>query len=141
MKAKEYLSQIELADIKIKQHLEELKIMGMDIAGIRGVDYSADRVQTSPSGDILSGQIAEYTKLENKIKREINSLNEEKFKIIKEIHSLQGKNSRVYIQILFKRYVELKRLEQIAVETTYSYDRVRHLHGCALIEFQKQIIC
>ena len=58
-----------------------------------------------------------------------------KNKIISEI---QGLSNPVYIQILYKKYVEAKRLEVIAVEMSYSYDHIKHAHGRALQEFGRK---
>ena len=44
------------------------------------------------------------------------------------------------IDILYKRYVQYKSLEEIAVEMSYSYTRLRHLHGRALQGFKKKYI-
>ena len=57
-----------------------------------------------------------------------------KHKVINQIQSL---DNRSYAEILYKRYIEFKRLELIAVELGYSYNRIRHLHGEALKYFDK----
>jgi hypothetical protein len=40
-----------------------------------------------------------------------------------------------YIDVLYKRYIECKRFELIAVEMNYDYDYVRKLHVKALEVF------
>lgn len=57
----------------------------------------------------------------------------DKHKIINQIQSL--KNSK-YIEILYKHYVEFKRLEVVAVEMNFTYQYVVELHGYALKDFQ-----
>ena len=47
MKAREYLQQIRIMDIKIVQRITELSQMRDRISIISGIDYSKDRVQTS----------------------------------------------------------------------------------------------
>ena len=50
---------------------------------------------------------------------------------------IQSLDSPVYIDILYKRYVEYKTLEEIAVEMSYSYRQVLRLHGLALQDFKR----
>lgn len=44
--------------------------------------------------------------------------------------------NELYRKVLKKRYVEGLKLEEIACETGYSYDRVRHIHKEALEEYR-----
>lgn len=44
--------------------------------------------------------------------------------------------NELYRKVLKKRYVEGLKLEEIACETGYSYDRVRHIHKDALEEYR-----
>lgn len=48
MKAKEYLQQLPVLDMKINLKLKELEALKVKLIGVGGVDYSNDRVQTSP---------------------------------------------------------------------------------------------
>ncbi|MPM60729.1 hypothetical protein SDC9_107581 [bioreactor metagenome] len=73
--------------------------------------------------------------MEDEICSELKDFTQIKHKIINEIQSL---GDDTYISILFKKYVEYKTLEQIAIELNYSYDRTKHLHGFALKRFKTQ---
>ena len=53
--------------------------------------------------------------------------------IIGQIHNLHDDR---YISVLFKRYVEIKSYELIAVEMNYSFDYVKELHRDALEDFR-----
>lgn len=44
------------------------------------------------------------------------------------------------MNILYKRYVEYKRLKTIADEMNYTYEYIRSMHGWALEEFSKKIL-
>ena len=134
MTAKQYLNRIRILDIKINNKISELSMLKSKSTSLQAVVINDDKVQTSPVLDRLGNDVSEILELEEEIRQEIKRYNELKHKIINEIHSL---NNRLYIEILYKRYVEFKSLEEIAVEMNYSYDRVRHLHGYALIEFDK----
>jgi hypothetical protein len=44
------------------------------------------------------------------------------------------------VELLYKRYVEFKRLEVIAVELNYTYSYIRAEHGHALQSFDKLLM-
>ena len=134
MKAKEYLMQIEILSVKIeqkKQRAREYRDLALCSGGF---DYSKERVQTSNLGGQIEDRIIQYVTLESEITENIFMLQKMKDKITEEIHNL---NNSDYIILLYKRYVECKTLGQIAKEMHYSYDRVRHMHGNALMDFEK----
>ena len=134
MKAKEYLQQLKRLDELINQKIKEVTDLRERATSVSGIDYSKDKVQTSPSGDApfvkLIGKIAD---LEAEINAEIDSFVNEKHKIINQIQSLKNAD---YISLLFKRYVEFKKFEIIAIEMNFTYQYVLELHGCALREFE-----
>ena len=134
MKAKEYLQQLQRLDTVINQKIKELDDLRLKSQSTGSVDYSKERVQTSPSGDApfvkLIGRIID---LEAEINAEIDAFVDDKHKIINQIQGL--KNSK-YIEILYKHYVEFKRLEVVAVEMNFTYQYVVELHGYALKDFQ-----
>lgn len=134
MKAKEYLQQLQRLDTVINQKIKELDDLRLKSRSTGSIDYSKERVQTSPSGDApfvkLIGRIVD---LEAEINAEIDAFVDEKHKIINQIQGL--KNSK-YIEILYKHYVEFKRLEVVAVEMNFTYQYVVELHGYALKDFQ-----
>ena len=75
--------------------------------------------------------------LEAEINAEIDRYVDEKHRIINEI---QGLKNADYISLLYKRYVEFKKFEIIAVEMNYTYRYVLNMHGYALKDFEEQII-
>lgn len=134
MKVKEYLQQLKLLDMKIDQKLKQKEDLRQITQAAGALDYSKDRVQTSSSGDALSNAVIRYLSLEEEIDRQIDQFVDLKNQIINQIQGLKDVN---YVQILFKRYVEYKKLEVIAVEMDYTYPYVRALHGYALQEFER----
>lgn len=137
MIAKEYLQQLQRLDIMINQKTKELDTLRLQTQSIGSIDYSKERVQTSPSGDASFVKlIGKITDLEAEINAEIDKYVDKKHQIINQIQSLQNVN---YISILFKRYVEYKNLRCICVEMNISYDRMKHLHGYALKNFEDKI--
>lgn len=132
---KEYLRQLKTAEIKIEQKEEELERLKSSLESIStGTD--SERVQTTPK-DRLSEEITRIVDLEEEINEDLGALLMLRNKIINEIQSM---DNPVYINILYKRYVQYKSLEEIAVEMSYSYTRLRHLHGRALQGFKKKYI-
>lgn len=133
MKAKDYLRQLEDIDMKTKHLIEEIDTMKAMATSISAVS-DGERVSSSMSGDKIPKLVAKYVDMENKINEQIDGYVDLRHKIIDEIHSM---NNSLYMNILFKRYVEFKSLEEIAVDTGYSYIHIRRQHGYALLEFQK----
>lgn len=134
MKAKEYLQQLHRADVIIKQRMQEKADLRTRLSSIGSFDYSKERVQTSLSGCAgYERQIVKIIDLENEIDRLIDDYVGLKHKIIGEIHNMKNPD---HIRMLYKRYVENKRLEQISVEMNYTYQYARELHGYALQEFE-----
>ena len=132
---KEYLRQLRTAEIKIEQKEEELERLKSSLESISaGTD--SERVQTTPR-DRLSEEITRIVDLEKEINSDLGAMLMLRNKIINEIQSM---DNPVYIDILYKRYVQYKSLEEIAVEMSYSYTRLRHLHGRALQGFKKKYI-
>lgn len=129
---KEYLRQLKTASIKIEQKEEELERLKAAAESI-SANTESERVQTTPR-DRISEDVARIADLKEEINRDIGELLILKNKIINEIQNL---DSPVYIDILYKRYVEYKTLEEIAVEMSYSYRQVLRLHGLALQDFKR----
>lgn len=134
MKAKEYLQQLQRLDTVINQKIKEVQDLRLQTQGIGGLDYSKERVQSSPSGDApFVKPICRIIDLEAEINAEIDRFVDEKHKIINQIQALQNPK---HIDILYKHYVEFKRLEIVAVEINFTYQYIVELHGTALKEFQ-----
>lgn len=129
---KEYLRQIRLFDICIRQKEAELAAMRSELENMSAA-VTGERVQTSVN-DKMSEKVSHIVDLENQIIQDKEKFLRMKDRIINEIQSL---DNSVYVDILYKRYVEYKQLEEIAVEMNYSYRQVLRLHGFALQEFKR----
>ena len=137
MTAKEYLQEIQKYDRYIEQKQIEFDNLYIMRGGSGGIDYSKERVQTSPDGQ-------GFTKVSDRLvdlQREIN-VTIDRFLQIKHdrIDEIQRLSKVEYADILFKRYVEYKSFEQISYEMNYTYRYVCNLHGHALKEFEDSII-
>lgn len=132
------MQRLHRLDIVISQKTAELDDLRVKSQSTGSVDYSREHVQTSPTGDPpFERLIGRMIELEAEINAEIDAFVDEKHRIINQIQALQNP---VYVQILHKRYVEFKSLEQICVEMNFSYDYIKHLHGYALQEFETKIL-
>lgn len=134
MTAKEYLQQLHKMNVIINQRNQEKADLRARLSSIGSIDYSKERVQTSLlAGAGYEKEIIKIINLENEIDRLNDEYVDLRHKIIGEIHNMTKPD---YMRILYKRYVENKRLEQIAAEMNYTYQYVRELHGYALQEFE-----
>lgn len=135
MKAKEYLQRLKRLDTVINQKIKELEELRTMSTSVGGVDYSKERVQTSPSQDApFTKIIYRMIDLDEEINREIDNYVDEKHGIINQI---QGLENEKYIKLLYLRYVEFKKFEEIAIEMNFTYQYTIELHGYALKDFEE----
>lgn len=131
--AKQYLDQLRVIDTKINQKTEELADLMTAATSTGAIDYSKDRVQTSPQ-NAQENRICKYVDLDAEINREIDEFVDIKHRVTKEIQEL---NVDYYIKILFKVYVQYKTVKDAANEIGLSYQYVRDLHKKALKAFEE----
>jgi DNA-directed RNA polymerase specialized sigma subunit len=131
--AKQYLDQLRVIDTKINQKVEELADLMTAATSTGAIDYSKDRVQTSPQ-NAQENRICKYVDLDAEINREIDEFVDIKHRVTKEIQEL---NVDYYIKILFKVYVQYKTVKDAANEIGLSYQYVRDLHKKALKAFEE----
>lgn len=137
MTAKEYLSAVYRLHVLIEQRRSEREALKA-FDGITGVDYSQDRVQASHSHDApFARTVEKLVLLDAELSRMLEDYTAAKHKIIGEIQSL---DNPVYMNILYKRYVEFKSFEAAAVEMHYSYGHVIRLHKLALGAFGRRFL-
>lgn len=126
-----------LKDIKSKrQYLQRLKerraSLHLDVS-FGGIDYSADRVQSTPKNKLEEAMI----QLSERIEELDEKIAKVSIEIDNRISSIEKLSDEVYRNILFKRYAEDKTLEQISVEMGYAYNYTCNIHGDALRELSK----
>lgn len=131
--AKQYLDQLRVIDTKINQKMEELADLMTAATSTGAIDYSKERVQTSPQ-NAQENRICKYVDLDAEINREIDEFVDIKHRVTKEIQEL---NVDYYIKILFKVYVQYKTVKDAANEIGLSYQYVRDLHKKALKAFEE----
>lgn len=130
--AKTYLKEIR----EKRQHIERLKerrsTLHLDVS-FGGIDYTADRVISSPKNKMEEATVKLFNRIEQ-IDKTIARLSVEIDDRIEKIEALSNEN---YRDVLFKRYVEGKSLEEISVDMRYVYNYTCNLHGEALKELTK----
>lgn len=142
MTAKKYLQQLYSLDIKIRQNQTEIALLREDATSISSVDYSHDRVTTSTSGEpSYIKTLDKISKLEAAVNKDIGKCAVIRNKIktqIQEMDDGTSKDGANYSSLLFKRYIEFKQFEQIALELGYCYEHTVRMHGRALQAFAKR---
>ncbi len=133
MNAQKYLQQIKLLDSKIKQKEEQIEYLKEAASSAGAIRYDKDKVQVSMTDSKLESLVIQYMQLEQEVQEQKLHLEQVRDKIICQIHNLQDDR---YVNVLFKRYVEIKSYELIAVEMNYSFDYVKELHRDALEDFR-----
>ena len=137
MNAREYLEQLQKMDIAINQNIAWLYELKNIRKELKGVNYTSQKVKTSKSHRAdFEKTILIIMDMEQNINDSIDKFVDQKNEIIKQIQSL---DNHKYVQVLYKKYVEYKRLEEIAIEMHYSYQYIKEIHKKALQEFKKNI--
>lgn len=137
MTAKEYLQEIKKMDLAIDQKQTEYDTMKKGRAYIGGMDYSAERVQTSPDGSGFTKISDKLLDLQMEINEDIDRWHDMRHERIGQIQSL---SKAEYVDILFRRYVQYQTFEIISAEMNMSYYWTCHLHGDALEEFEGKFL-
>jgi hypothetical protein len=135
LNAKKYLQRIERYQCCIEQKKQQLRALSGKLLSISAVNME-DKVSGGGSSD-FSENVLRKIELENEINADIVKFERMKNDIVKQI---QGLDNAVYIALLYKRYVEGKRLEAISVEMCYSYAYIKHTHGYALKNFYDKFL-
>ena len=136
MKAKEYLKSIrneqkELINLKAQKDSVYFSLLPS------GIRYDRDRIQISPE-DIFPDKVIRMTELTKEIDSHINYLERNKTKALRMIRKIENSKHR---QVLIFYYLTLNMdglpmsWIDVAELMGYSEDRVKHIHGDALISF------
>lgn len=137
MTAKEYLKEIRKMDVSIDQKQIEYDTMKSSRTYVGGMDYSAERVQTSPDGSGFTRISDRLADLQREIDEEIDQWHDMRHERINQIQQL---SKTEYVDILFRRYVRYQSLETIAGDLDKSYYWICHLHGEALQELEEKFL-
>ena len=142
MTAKEYLSQIQKYRRTMKSLEEQAEALRVELAGLKAIEYDRDKIQVSPTNKIEE-LMPKLLEIEERYGTMIFKYHTAILIREKQINDMKRED---YAEILRLRYIKTgedgKRmtLEEIAVRTGRSFDRVRHLHGEALAAFGRKYL-
>lgn len=134
MTAKQYLNQLRSLEMSIITRKAEADKLRQERTYLQGVSYDKDRVQSSPTHNAQFEHLADIIA---DTERTITELAKKRHRIISQIEQLENP---AYVEILQLRYLEYQRFESIACSMGYSYTRIIHLHGEALLDFTKHFL-
>lgn len=131
MTAKEELSQYKYARKKVEETLEEYERYKTRAEKVTSI------VSDMPRGTSNSNKVEDNAVMMADISREYEKrwfeAEKEKLRIEQNIDRVR----EPYRTLLHKRYIEELNFEKIADDMGYSYVRITHLHGEALLEYEK----
>lgn len=134
MNNREYLEQTYNINRRIKdkkERIEHLKGLAMSIGA---TDYAKDRVQTSPNNEASFVKIiANIESLEEELKNDVIELLRLQSDISHAIDDVKDVNCSL---VLSKRYLLMKKWEQIADDMGYSVVQIHRIHNKALEIFK-----
>ena len=134
MTAKQYLRQLSKLQHRIKILQEEIAERRTRLESTTA-PVLGDRVQTSPGGDRFADAIAILADKDLQRQELVWIYENMRDKIVDQILELDNDTQQ---KVLYERYVHEKYLKDIAREMSYSYDRICHIHGEALISFARK---
>lgn len=134
MTAKEYLQQIELYDIQIKNKLDEiadLRAMAMNITSTLRPDGGTAKGGVS---DKVGNTVAKIVDMEAEINDAIDTFVDLKREISLTLDQIADPDE---LRLLHLRYFQYMPWEEIAVEMGYTYRNVCYIHSRALQSVSK----
>ncbi len=134
MQAKQYLKKIKRLDSFVKAKQEELEEIKCRIESIGSIDYSADKIQSSPNPDKLLDGIIKLMEVEKRYDKAIQDLYNLKAEAEERIEGIHNDDYRLLLTL---RYLRFKTFEEIAVEMGFTFQWIHELHKRALIQFEE----
>ena len=129
---KEYLREIKVKRHYLTRLKERRASLHLDVS-FGGIDYSADRIQSTPKNKMEEAMV----RLSERMEKLDNTIAKISVEIDDRISSIETLCNDTHRDLLFKRYVEDKSFEQISIEMGYVYNYTCNLHGEALKELSK----
>ena len=126
-KAKNLLRSIIRTDAIVDQDRRELELIEARKRMGRGIDYSKDRVQTTPTDQMDA--LCDLLDAEQLVRAEIARVTMMREQAVQAIHAVE---SDIVMDVLRYRYIRGYRLRDIPMD--YSYDYIKELHMRGLKE-------
>ena len=138
MSVKDYLNQIQSNKERIRQLNVIKDTIHINYDGISAIDYSGDKVQSSPH-DVMFEKGCEMLEKIEEINAEIIKRTNTNTRIGIEIQQMIADDIK-YNTILFERYFVGNTLADVAKNLYLDYKYVCQLHGEALRQFTAQYL-
>lgn len=130
MTAKQYLKQAYRLNQFIQSSQQELADLRLMSECIPGIDYSKDKIQTSPPNDAGFTKIVEkIIELEAIINKDIEKMLSLKLEIRTAIDAVQNNDERLLLKY---RYLNFMEWEEICVKMKISIRTIHRVHARAL---------
>lgn len=136
MTAKEYLSKAYNIQQRLKRLQRQRDELRNDLYSVKSPSFDPNKVQTSIEGDKMAALVARVDELERDIVEEVHRLIEEKDNIAKHIERIPNERQK---EILFERYIQCHKFEQIAIDHDKGIRWIYRVHGNALKAFENVI--
>lgn len=133
MTAKQYLRQLTKLELNIRILSEEIEERRTRLEST-AAPVLGDKVQTSPGGDRFADAIVRMADKDLQRRNLVYVYEELRDRIVDQILSMENENQQ---RVLYERYVRQRSLCDIAEEMAYSYYRICHIHGEALVAFAR----
>ena len=131
MTAKQYLNRVRRIDKEIEALLRMVRKTRESLESMTQ-NYDGDGAQSTKNPH----KFDRLVELESMVDKKIDEQIDLKAEILNTIMQLDDRRQRL---VLMEYYVEMKTLEQVAVDLNYSYMHITRLHGYALKEIGKLI--
>ena len=136
MTAKQYLRQLTKLELNIMVLTEELEERRTRLTSTAAPQLG-EKVQSSPKGDVFASMMAALADKELQRAELIYAYERQRDIIVEQILGMENATQST---VLYMRYVKHNSLGDIAKALIYSYDRICHIHGEALMAFSKQYL-
>ena len=137
MDAKQYLRQIRVMETRISMRQRQIRDLRRSMSYLRSMDYSADRVQTTPNGSGFTTEAIRLADLEMEAEKHIRECEALRAKIV---HQIEGLSDPRYVDVLSSVYIHRMDLMDVADALHYDYYWACHLHGEALKAFETKYL-
>jgi DNA-directed RNA polymerase specialized sigma subunit len=136
MTAKEFLWQYLNAQREIDAKLDKIRKLREQATKIT-TTLNPDKVQ-STQGNNMERAIMQIIEMSEEIEGSVNLLRETQKRVNE---AIQGVGDSLQRTVLYRRYINGEKFEEIAVNMNYSYKQVCRIHGKALDEINHVLAC
>lgn len=135
-----YLGQLKNLDNRIKDLIKESERWHNIAISTGGIDYSEDKVQTSPNYDKIGNAVSMAVDYQRKCELQAKEYTQLRRDIIEQIKGINGtteENGELYYNLLYGHYVDGKSFSNLVVDENYSYRQIKRYFNSALKEFER----